>query len=744
MKKKILSIILALSMVLCMMPSVAVAETETDGSVAINETNFPDVNWRDFVANNFDRDGNGSLSASEIANVKYVHCERKGIKDLKGIEYFTDLEEFDCCYNELTTLDMSKNTKLGVLECESNHITDIDIENCTSLYGLECQFNELKSLDLSKNPALTYLRCDENQLKSLSVSGCSLLTELSCSKNKLTKLDVSENTKLERLECYSNKLTSLYLGANTKLKILYCHSNCLTSLNVRSNTGLTELLCAQNQLVSLNVENNVLLKRLVCFENNLTELSLWNNKELTDLQCGSNALTSLNARYATGLENLTCSANRLDSLNVSDNMALTYLNCSDNKLSALDVSKNTALETLKCNNNYITSLNTGSNTKLKTLYCDGNKLTSLDLSSNAALKDLSCNSNSQTVSLEIGSKGQYDLSNLPKFNASNMTNWTGGTVSGNILTFDEGSDTVTYEQGPISNLTSGEQYIKFTLKKYQLHEHEYGDYQPYIDGMHIAYCKYCEGTFIMHIMQSCSGGVATVDAQAICEVCGQSYGGYLPGSATISGTSVTEKQGKEVTIDLNLDANTGLTSMLVELDYNKDILEFVSAENGEIFDAESFEAPDATNDSKVLLWENGTLTQNIAKTGKLATLKFKIKDDAAIGETKIKLLCDSSKYEAIDIRGNAVTVTADAAAVNVVNFYYGDVDGNNNVDSSDVLHLRRYLAKWNGYTINEEAADLDLDEAVTLRDITILQRHIAGWSGYATLPVTEDTLPVAG
>ncbi len=237
-----------------------------------------------------------------------------------------------------------------------------------------------------------------------------------------------------------------------------------------------------------------------------------------------------------------------------------------------------------------------------------------------------------------------------------------------------------------------------------------------------------------------TGGSATLSEKAVCTVCGQAYGKYLPGKIVISGSSVTEKQGREVVVDLNLDENTGLTSMLVELEYDKDILEFVSAENGNVFDSSSFDGPDTESDYKVLTWQNGVLKQNITKTGKLATLKFKIKDEAAVGETEIKFLCDSDKYEAIDAKGDAVTVTSENAKITIIKFFYGDVDGNNNVDSSDVLHLRRYLAKWKGYAVNAEAADLDLDEKITLRDITILQRHIAGWMGYEKLPIVDETL----
>lgn len=45
---------------------------------------------------------------------------RKGLTSLKGIEYFTALTELRCNNNQLTTLDVSKNTALTVLWCETN------------------------------------------------------------------------------------------------------------------------------------------------------------------------------------------------------------------------------------------------------------------------------------------------------------------------------------------------------------------------------------------------------------------------------------------------------------------------------------------------------------------------------------------------------------------------------------------------------------------------------------------------
>ena len=78
----------------------------------IDEKTFPDKQFRAFVEVNFDGNKDGKLSSAEIAAVKKIDCYDKGIQSLKGIEVFTALQELICVGNELTELDVSKNTNL--------------------------------------------------------------------------------------------------------------------------------------------------------------------------------------------------------------------------------------------------------------------------------------------------------------------------------------------------------------------------------------------------------------------------------------------------------------------------------------------------------------------------------------------------------------------------------------------------------------------------------------------------------
>ena len=233
--------------------------------VAIDDTNFPDANFRTIVEH-YDTNKDSSLSDTEIAAVEEIDCYDKGISNLKGIEYFTALRSLSCGRNQLTALDVSKNTALTYLHCSYNQLTSLDVSKNTALTKLYCYNNQLTSLDVSKNTALTYLDCWGNSLTKLDVSKNTALTYLDCGYNQLTALDVSKNTALTYLNCSYNQLTTLDVSKNTALTDLLCHNNQLTTLDVSKNTALTRLRCHNNQLTSLDVSNTD-MKYLYCSVN---------------------------------------------------------------------------------------------------------------------------------------------------------------------------------------------------------------------------------------------------------------------------------------------------------------------------------------------------------------------------------------------------------------------------------------------------------------------------------------------
>ena len=122
-------------------------------AVYIDEKTFPDANFRQCLIG----EGYGCqctslnqryLTFEDIEGITTLDIPDKDITSLTGIQFFTALEELDCSYNQLTALDVSKNTKLIMLYCNNNLLT---------------------ALNVSKNTELEQLYCDENQIKGAAM-----------------------------------------------------------------------------------------------------------------------------------------------------------------------------------------------------------------------------------------------------------------------------------------------------------------------------------------------------------------------------------------------------------------------------------------------------------------------------------------------------------------------------------------------------------------------------------------------
>ena len=443
--KRILSILLAMVLSAGLFSAQILPTVRAADDISIDAAHFPDEIFREYVRS-LDEDKNGYLDGAEREKVTAINCSISDIASLQGIEYFPALESLKCDYDQLTVLDLSKNTALTQLWCNNNQLTVLDLSKNTALTGLSCDNNELTALNLSKNTALTGLFCYNNQLTELDVSKNTALTKLYCYGNQLTALDLSKNTALKELRCERNQLTALDIHSNTALQVLACHSNEIMDLNISNNTFLEDTLLTgtnnsneeyhdfsksgDNGYSSLKFDfmTAVLLSdgssyyenpydmpsvpideehfpdiifrediRRFVDKNENGYLEGVERGKITELFYDYSGISSLQGiEYFPALENLFCSANQLTELDLSQNTALENLYCAGNQLTALDLSKNTALTILNCRNNQLTELDLSQNTALTYLYCGGNRLTALDLSKNTVLTCLDCAQNQLT------------------------------------------------------------------------------------------------------------------------------------------------------------------------------------------------------------------------------------------------------------------------------------------------------------------------------------------------------------
>jgi Leucine-rich repeat (LRR) protein len=348
------------------------------------------------------------------------------------------------------------------LVSSQNDVTALDVSRNTVLTVLKCYYCQLTALDVSHNTALTTLWCYNNALTSLDVGRNTALTTLYCNDNKLTALDVSHNTALTRLDCYNNQIKGAAMdalvaslpdrsGQTTKGTLAVFYNNAdgnvmstiqvadakargwnATDYNLQAYAGSTPPTItmtttkAAGKTISLGIEatgsvtltgvseaytagqNTYTLTAptvtltgnvtaLDCFNDSLTALDVSNNTALTTLNCYSNQLTALDVSKLTALTALNCCKNQLAAIDVSHNTALTTLNCGANQLTTLDVGHNTALSTLQCYSNQLTTLDVSMLTALTYLMCGDNLFATLDVSHNTALSWLECTRNQLTA-----------------------------------------------------------------------------------------------------------------------------------------------------------------------------------------------------------------------------------------------------------------------------------------------------------------------------------------------------------
>lgn len=272
--------------------------------VAIDETNFPDAVFRNYVGDNFDIGGDGVLQEQEANAVTEIIVNEMGISDLKGIEYFTNLSYLNCKNNNLTAIDISQNTALRVFDCSDNKISTLDVSHNTELTHLDCENILITSLNISSN----------TKLVRISSEGC-----------PLTSLDVSNNPNLIFLSVAHTNVNAIDVSHNPKLDLLFCGETKISSLDLTHNPVLREVRCGINTISEIDVSKNPKLEQLSIHNCRLTSLDVSNNPLLTEIQCGNNKLTSLDVSHNPELKMLWCEGNRFASLDLSNNPKITKL-----------------------------------------------------------------------------------------------------------------------------------------------------------------------------------------------------------------------------------------------------------------------------------------------------------------------------------------------------------------------------------------------------------------------------------
>lgn len=456
-RTRLVSALLTLAMVFTFLPfSAFAANTEIDFNSPDFKLNFPDEEFRRFLKECCDKNGDGKLDV-DIKNMTIPTSY--AIKSLEGIRFFEDLEKLDCHGIGLTTLNVGKNFKLKELDCSGNQLKDYLPILSSGLKKLNCSNNEITNIVMDSVGELVKFDCSNNDLMALDVSQCFKLEELNCSGNQLMELDVGHQTQLTQLDCSNNKLTELNVKQNGGLISLICNDNQLTTLDLSQNHSLRKLNCAKNRLACVDVtgisvtitadgnrcpiavrtDGKFDLTTLPGF--NVGKATNWNGGSVSgtiltvedgkdevsyQYDCGNgvkptfifetslpinednfpdpNFRKYIKGNIAGGRDVLTVEERskvkiiNINKKDISDLKGieafpnLTELDCGNNSIQKLDLRQNPMLITLKCNKNQLTQLDLSKNPDIDYLNCSENQLEQLDVS-HLKLEYLYCSHN---------------------------------------------------------------------------------------------------------------------------------------------------------------------------------------------------------------------------------------------------------------------------------------------------------------------------------------------------------------
>ena len=174
------------------------------------------------------------------------------------------------------------------------------------------------------------------------------------------------------------------------------------------------------------------------------------------------------------------------------------------------------------------------------------------------------------------------------------------------------------------------------------------------------------------------------------------------GSGSLSAGSTSGYRGDTVTVDVYMNSNPGLITMKFQVSYSAN-LTLVSVSNSGLLGGWTTPAPTISS-PYTLRWADSLSTTNSTATGKLATLTFKINDNAKIGTETVSIIFNESR----DAEGAKNSFSGASANITIkCNHNYGgwtNLDAQNHGKTCSVCEgVQTEAHKWDKGTVIEPA-----------------------------------------
>lgn len=95
---------------------------------------FQDSKFKKYLLDNFDKDGDGSISQSEANEITSIDCRGLEISSIAEIKNFPNLVSLNCSNNPITTIDIKFNENLNDLNCKDCNTRYIYEQQIPTIY----------------------------------------------------------------------------------------------------------------------------------------------------------------------------------------------------------------------------------------------------------------------------------------------------------------------------------------------------------------------------------------------------------------------------------------------------------------------------------------------------------------------------------------------------------------------------------------------------------------------------------
>ena len=186
-------------------------------------------------------------------------------------------------------------------------------------------------------------------------------------------------------------------------------------------------------------------------------------------------------------------------------------------------------------------------------------------------------------------------------------------------------------------------------------------------------------------------------------------------ATTLTVSSATASQGKEVSLNVSLAGNPGIIGINFQITYDKTRLKLIGYADGAMKDWSV-----GIGESEKAIWIDEAAD---VINGNILALKFQVLDNAPDGLAEVTV----TGFKAAALDESAVNANIVAGGVTVTSRIPGDVNDDGEVDIFDCVRLKKYLAGFN-VTINASNADVNGDGEVDIFDCVRLKKYLAGMS----------------